>query len=117
MFCVDGHSDYAIQIYRESIKGNKNCLAKDHLPKLRKSRVGLEVLTVGGDFVIAETDLRGFQTTVAVIDSVKDQIEAAHQDFQLIRSCGDLAAASREEKIGFILHLEGAASLETLCPG
>ena len=71
MVIIDAHSDYALHVYREHLKGKENVLKEQHLPFLKKGGVNIEVLTVGGDFdLFPEFDSKNYHTIIKVIDSI-----------------------------------------------
>ena len=125
-FVVDAHSDYAIQLYRERRDGARDVLRSKHLPELRAGGVNLEVLTVGGDFSIAETDLRQYETVLSVMEAVHCEIDEGGDDIVLIRSAVDFDTVAAQEAIvpqglniaqvlnaaqGVLLALEGVIPL------
>lgn len=111
-YTVDGHSDYTVYLYPEALKGHRNILTDDHLPKLLQGGVGLEVMTAGGDFDIGEIDYRSLNQTSKAIDAYKREIETSGEFFKLILNMEDLKKCRAENKIGTILHLEGCSPLE-----
>jgi membrane dipeptidase len=112
MVVVDAHSDYALHVYREHLKEHKNVLKEQHLPYLKEGRVNIEVLTVGGDFdLFPEFDSQKYNTTLKVIDSIHKEISNDPDLFVLIKNSKDFDEIKRNNKIGFILALEGAGSI------
>jgi len=112
MVVVDAHSDYALHIYREYLKGNKNVLKEQHLPFLRKGGVKIEVLTVGGDFdLFPEFNSRDYNTIIKVINSVKNEISENHDLFYLIKNSRDFEKIGKNNKVGYMLALEGSGSI------
>lgn len=113
MVVVDAHSDYALHVYREHRKGNKNVLKEQHLPFLRDGGVNIEVLTVGGDFdLFPEFDSQDYNTILQVIDSIQNEIYNNSDLFILIKNSKDFDKIKGNKKIGFILALEGANSIK-----
>ena len=75
MMVVDAHSDYALHVYREHLKGQKNVLKEQHLPYLNEGRVNIEILTVGGDFdLFPEYNSQDYNTILQVVDSIHNEI-------------------------------------------
>lgn len=112
MVVFDAHSDYALHVHREHIKGIKDVLKVQHLPFLRKGGVNIEVLTVGGDFdLFPEFDSQNYNTILQVLDSIHNEISNNPDLFVLIRNSKDFDEI-KNKKIGFILALEGANSIE-----
>ncbi|MHA2181956.1 MAG: dipeptidase [Promethearchaeota archaeon] len=112
MVVVDGHSDYALHVHREHIKGTNDVLKVQHLPFLRKGGVNIEVLTVGGDFdLFPEFDSQNYNTILQVLDSIHDEISSNTDLFVLIKNSKDFDKI-KSDKIGYILALEGANSIE-----
>lgn len=114
MVIVDAHSDYALHVYREHIKGNKGVLKEQHLPFLRKGEINIEVLTVGGDFeLFPEFDSQDYSTILKIIETVKTEISENLDAFCLIQKSSDFEKILNSNKIGFILALEGSNSIGT----
>jgi len=91
MVVFDAHSDYALHVHREHIKGIKDVLKVQHLPFLRKGGVNIEVLTVGGDFdLFPEFDSQNYNTILQVLDSIHNEISNNPDLFVLIRNSKDL---------------------------
>jgi membrane dipeptidase len=112
MVIVDAHSDYALHVYREHLKGSKNVLKEEHLPFLKKGGVNIEVLTIGGDFeLFPEFDSQDYNTIIKVIDSIKNEISENSNIFCLIKNSQDFENIPKYNKIGFILALEGSNSI------
>jgi membrane dipeptidase len=112
MVIIDAHSDYALHVYREHLKGNMNVLKEQHLPFLRKGGVNIEVLTVGGDFeLFPEFDAQEYSTIIKVIESIKNEISENSDLFYLIRNSKDFENLQKNNKIGYLMALEGSSSL------
>ncbi|MHA2037437.1 MAG: dipeptidase [Promethearchaeota archaeon] len=112
MVVVDAHSDYALHVYRDHKRGKKDILKEQHLPFLRKGGVNIEVLTVGGDFeLFPEFDPQNYNTTLQVINSIRNEISNDPGLFVLIKNSKDFEDI-KNDKVGFILALEGARSIE-----
>ncbi|MHA2196930.1 MAG: dipeptidase [Promethearchaeota archaeon] len=112
MVIVDAHSDYALHVYREHLKGKKSVLKEQHLPFLRSSGVKLELLTVGGDFeLFPEFDSQDYKTILKIIDSVKNEISENPDLFYLIKNSKDFEKIRNSNRIGYILALEGSNSI------
>ncbi|MFX1427590.1 MAG: dipeptidase [Promethearchaeota archaeon] len=112
MVIIDAHSDYALYVYREHLKGSENVLIEQHLPFLRKGSVDIEVLTVGGDFdLFPEFDSQNYSCTIKVIESINNEISDNPDLFYLIKDSKDFENLQIQGKIGFILALEGSGSI------
>lgn len=112
MDIMDAHSDYALHVYREHLRGNMNVLKEQHLPFLREGFVNIEVVTVGGDFdLFPEFNSQDYATIVNVIDSVKNEISENSDLFYLIKNSRDFEKIQNNNKIGYILALEGSGSI------
>ena len=112
MVIIDAHSDYALHVYREHLKGKKNVLKEQHLPFLRRGGVNIEVLTVGGDFkLFPEFDSQDYSSIIKVIDSINIEIFENADLFYLIKDSKDFENLKIQNKIGFILALEGSSSI------
>ena len=112
MVVIDAHSDYALHVYREHKRGKKDILKEQHLPFLKKGGVNIEILTVGGDFeLFPEFDPRNYNATLQIINALRNEISNDPELFVLIKNSKDLDDI-KNDKIGFILALEGAMSIE-----
>ena len=112
MVVIDAHSDYALHVHREHIRGRDDILKEQHLPFLRKGGVNIEVLTVGGDFdLFPEFDPQNYNATIQVFNSIRNEISNDPDLFSLIKNSKDFDGI-KNNKIGFILALEGAKSIE-----
>lgn len=113
MVIIDAHSDYALKVYHEQLQGKKNILRELHLPRLKKGGVKLEVLTVGGDFdLYPEINARDPLTILKIINSIYNEINENAEIFTLITRLSDLDEILAGNKIGFVLSLEGAGSID-----
>jgi membrane dipeptidase len=112
MVIIDAHSDFALHVYREHLKGNINILKEQHLPFLSKGGVNIEVLTVGGDFeLFPEFDAQHYDTILKVINSIKNEISENSDLFYLIENSKEFENNERNERIGYIMALEGLSSI------
>jgi membrane dipeptidase len=110
MNVIDCHSDYGIKVMFEHQKGNDDVLKRLHLPQLKKGKVNLECLVVGGDFdFYPQLNSRNAEIIFKTIDIIKSEIEKNSDLFQLILTGNDLKALSNRNC--FILTLEGAGSI------
>jgi membrane dipeptidase len=112
MVVIDAHSDYALHVHREHIRGKESILKEQHLPFLRKGGVNIEVLTVGGDFeLFPEFNPQDYNSTLQVINSIRNEISNDPDLFVLIKNSKDFDVI-KNNKVGFILALEGSMSIE-----
>ena len=108
---VELHSDAPLDIWRRRRAGEAAPLAGDWLRRWREGGVNVSVVTVGGDMPascdgLGRPDLRARE----MIDDVLAE-EAACPALGVVRSAADLDAAARGDRLGLVLHLEGAAPL------
>ncbi len=108
---ADIHSDYAIQLYRESLDGKPDALASLHLPMLRQGSISMEVLTVGGDFDIAEMDLWDFDLVRRITEATVAGVAAHPELFKLLLTGDDIRSMHERGKTGIMLALEGVRCL------
>lgn len=106
---VDAHSDYPIHLLRERRRGNRGVILHNHLPNLRRGGVSVEVVTVGGDFVLGSMDFRHPTTVFEAIDSLHVEIEECPEHLKLIRQAKDLEQVKKGGPVGLLLALEGAS--------
>ncbi len=108
---VDAHSDYALQVLRERLRGKNLVIENQHLPKLQAGGVNVEVLTVGGDFVLDGIDFRDPRNVFRVLDCVHNELEESPAHLGLILHGKDLDNFEPKGRIGLILALEGGAAI------
>lgn len=108
---VDAHSDYALQVLRERLRGKTHVMEKQHLPKLRAGGVKVEVHTVGGDFVLSGIDCRDPRTVLRVFDCIHCEVAESPHHFALVRQKKDFDDIIKKGKIALLLALEGAAAI------
>ncbi|MFW9873938.1 MAG: dipeptidase [Candidatus Thorarchaeota archaeon] len=112
MVIIDAHSDYALYMYREHLKGKKNILKEQHLPFLRRGGINIEVLTVGGDFeLFPEFDAQEYNIIIKIIDLIKNEIQDNSNLFDLIKNSQDFENLQIDDRIGYIMALEGSSSI------
>jgi membrane dipeptidase len=113
MITVNSHSDYAIHAYRERFLHNRDALKEDYLPQLKRGGVNLEVIQVSCDFFTFQgLDLNDPRHVLASIDSILMSIKDNPDDFLLITRSRHLDELASSDKIGFLLSIEGAASID-----
>jgi len=113
MITVNSHSDYAIQAYRERLLRNRDALKEDYLPQLKKGGVNLEVIQVACDFFTFQgLDLNDPRHVLASIDSILMSIQDNPEDFLLITRNSHIDELESSDKIGFLVSIEGAASID-----
>jgi membrane dipeptidase len=113
MITVNSHSDYAIQAYRERLLRNRDALKEDYLPRLKQGGVNLEVIQVACDFFTFQgLDLNDPRYVLASIDSILMSIQDNPDDFLLITRNSHIDELESSDKIGFLLSIEGAASID-----
>ena len=108
---VDAHSDFALHVILQRLRGRKLGLGGEHLGKLRAGGVKVEVLTVGGDFFLDGVDLRDPRNVLRVFDFIHTELNQSPNDFGLVLRGSGLDDLRREGKIALLLALEGAAAI------
>lgn len=106
---VDAHSDYPIHLLRERKRGKRRVILHHHLPNLRDGGVSIEVVTVGGDFLLGGVDFRDPETVFQVLDSLHSEIEECPEHLRLIRQAEDVDEAKKRGQVGLLFALEGTA--------
>ena len=113
MVTVNSHSDYAIHAYRERLLHNRDALKEDYLPLLKKGGVKLEIIQVSCDFFTFQgLDLNDPRHVLASIDSILASIRNNPDDFLLITRNSHIDELESSDKVGFLLSIEGAASID-----
>ena len=111
MKIVDMHSDYAMTVHQKHLKLDKNVLSTQHLPKLRKGNINIEITQIGGDFELHGIDYHDSINVIEALDSITKEIEASSDNFYIIKNSKDLQKVNNSEQVGFILSSEGIASI------
>lgn len=114
---VVGHSDIAasdIDGRREA--GEEGILARRHLPTLRKGGVTVVCDHVGGDAPYGYLPATRLSTTyhqrfMRSLDNLYAELDAS-EDFVLALTAQDIRDAKRNNKIAFVVCLEGASPLQ-----
>jgi membrane dipeptidase len=109
---VDAHSDIPLKLYMAKEAGNPNFFHDFHLPRLMQANVKIEMVMIGGDFELASYDFSSFDLTNKIADFFKETIKQHSDTCTLITTKDDLENVVSHEKIGFILGIEGAKSVE-----
>jgi membrane dipeptidase len=113
MIIVDAHSDYALKAFYDSaILGKENSLTKRHVPELRRGSVGIEVLTIGGDFdLFPGVNNRNPLTVFQIIDTQLQEIMQNRNVCRLIQFKSDFEPSAQSEVIRFMFALEGCGMI------
>ncbi|MBL6963364.1 MAG: membrane dipeptidase [Bacteroidetes bacterium] len=109
-FIIDAHSDYAIHLYNEYIRGKNNILFEEHLPALNIAGVKFETIMCGGDFDLGETDCSDPINVSRTFQILKEGISSRPEDFYLVSNSSQLA--DDDQRIGFIPGIEGLRALQ-----
>lgn len=109
---VDAHSDIPLKLFMAKEAGEPFLFKEFHLPRLIQSNVKIEMVTVGGDFQLAGFDFSTFDITNKIIDFFTETINQHSDICTLITTKDNLEKTVLQDKIGFILAIEGAKSLE-----
>jgi len=109
---VDAHSDIPLKLFMAKEAGEPYLFHDYHLPRLIRSGANIEMVTVGGDFQLADFDFSTFEITNKIIDFFKEMINQHSDICTIITTKNDLDETISQEKIGFILAIEGAKSVE-----
>lgn len=112
MWTAELHTDLIIEVARRRLAGARRVLAQDFAPDLRDHGVGLELLTVGGDFTLFADGHPGDQLsqTLALMDACLEEIAEAPQELHLVRVPADL---TRADSLGCVMHWEGGGVIES----
>jgi membrane dipeptidase len=105
---VDAHSDILTDIYPRRILGERQVLERHWIPKMRKGGIDIRVVALYTDAqYLPELALRRALDLIATLYEEIDECSGA----MLCRTYEDILRAKREEKIGFIIDMEGAEPL------
>lgn len=110
---INCHSDYGLHAYRERLCASKDVLNSDYIPQLRANHIQVEVLQVACDFL----NWRGINwndplVVTNTIEGIRTSIEANPKNLRLITSKQDLDWVKQDHGLGFILSMEGCASIQ-----
>lgn len=108
---VECHADYPVDVYRRRRAGEAAPYCDDYLDRLRAGGVKIQLLAAGGD-VPGQHECAGDEreSALAMLGDVLAE-EGGDPGFRIVRTTGDLDAVLAGEKIGLVLHLEGAKPL------
>jgi membrane dipeptidase len=105
---VDGHSDILLDIHPRRTLGENQVLEKYWVPKMKKGKIDLRVLALYSDSqYLPELALR---RALDLISTLYDEIDESPNSV-LCKTYDDIIQAKKENKIGFILSMEGAEPL------
>ena len=105
---IDGHSDMLNDIYPRLLLGEKHVLKDYWLPKMRKGKIDTRVVALYSDAqYLPELALRRSLDLIAALYRELEATQAAI----LCQSAEEIITAKKENKIGFILGMEGAEPL------
>jgi membrane dipeptidase len=106
----DAHSDFGLFICKEHARRKTGSLGGEHFLRLCAAGVGIEVLTVGGDFSFWGIDFSKRENVLQAIAAVKEEIRVSEGKFHLITD-GSGFPNVQAGSIGILLALEGTAAL------
>lgn len=107
---VDLHGDLLYDVARWRVMaGERNTLARRHLPGLRQVNVRIQVLPIYcSGLYLPESSLR---QTILTANAFLQEIDETADQLLIIKTKHDLEAALQSDKIGLILAMEGAEGL------
>jgi membrane dipeptidase len=105
---VDAHSDILQDIYPRRQLGEEHVLGDYWVPRMKKGKIDVRVLALYSDSqFLPELALR---RALDLIATLYEEIDES-ANCMLCTSYGDIQEASRADKVGFILGMEGAEPL------
>jgi membrane dipeptidase len=114
---VDGHSDAMMDVARRRLLGERQVLARRHVPALREGGVRVQFLMVGGDFPLFQGDfgqVDHLRQSLELLEALHSECEESPDDVRILRTRDDLDAVLAGDAIGFILHWEGVSPAESV---
>lgn len=110
MAFADLHSDVMIEVARRRLLGERRVLADGFAPDLLADGVGLQLLTVGGDFPLfaGHRPGDGLESTLALVDAFWQEQAEAPELLRPVLVAGDVAPDEDTSVLRCVLHLEGA---------
>ena len=108
LLVLDAHSDMLNDILLQRARGRKNVIDEDWLPYMKKGGIDARVVaTFSGKMYLPELALRrGLDLVAALYEEIDES-----SSLMLCTSVGDIRKAKENEKIGFILGMEGVEPL------
>jgi membrane dipeptidase len=114
---VDGHSDAMMDVARRRLLGERQVLARRHVPALRAGGVSAQFLMVGGDFPLFQGDFAQvdhLRQSLELFEALHSECEESPEELRILRTREDVEAVSDGGAIGFILHWEGVSPAESV---
>lgn len=114
---VDGHSDAMMSVARHRLLGEREVMARRHLPGLRAAGVRVQFLMVGGDFPLFAGDfgqVDHLRQSLELMEAFHSEHDENPDELRLVRTSEDLRALRSTDQIGFVLHWEGVGAAESL---
>ncbi len=108
---LECHADYPVDVFRRRRAGEAGPYCDDYLPRLRAGGVTIQFLAAGGD-VPGQHECAGDEgeSALAMLGDVLAE-EGRCPDLAVVRSVADLDAVLADDRVGLVLHLEGARPL------
>jgi len=108
---LDAHSDILNDVVERRAQGQREVIAKRHVPNLKKGGVNALVCAI---YVEAKykPDM-ALSRALQLLDAMHSELEETPQQLKLCFRVGDFEDAARLEKIGILLGLEGGEPLGT----
>jgi len=108
---LDAHSDILNDVVERRAQGQREVIAKCHLPNLKKGGVNALVCAI---YVEAKykPDM-ALSRALQLLDAMHSELEETPQQLKLCFRVGDFMDAARSGKLGILLGLEGGEPLGT----
>ena len=106
---LDAHSDILNDVVERRAQGQREVIAKRHLPNLKKGEVNALVCAI---YVEAKykPDM-ALSRALQLLDAMHSELEETPQQLKLCFRVGDFEEATRSGKLGVLLGLEGGEPL------
>lgn len=110
---IDCHSDILIDVFRRRQAGERQVIARRHLPAHREGGVVGSICTVGGDGAAASPlgiD-RPYKSAIAKLDALYAEVDESEGAVEVVGSAAQFVAAIERGVFAILPSLEGASPL------
>ncbi|MEZ2736540.1 dipeptidase [Aneurinibacillus aneurinilyticus] len=109
-FVIDAHFDLLMDVEIQRARGRKKVIETDYLPGFKTSGINLIVASI---FIESEfLPEMGLRKALAQIHSLYEEIDESSHHIMMCKTYEDVRKAKQENKIGFLLSLEGIEPID-----
>ena len=105
---IDGHSDIMLDVNERRSCGEKAVLNRIHIPRMREGGVNAAVIAVSCDAYTWDSTENALES----IGNIYSELEESPESFVVATKAVEIKAAASNNKIAFILHMEGGRPIK-----